>query len=132
MKKLILPISLILLGLAAAPLDASAQRYEAPSARVAVNVGPAWGGRVYGTVSAEMDRLNRELRIVRAEIRNAGRRGRLVRGQFEQVARSTDRLNAQFARRSANPYEIRRRASALRHELDQIRRDLRVRHGGWR
>ena len=156
MKKLILPLTLTLLGFAGIASTASAQRYddrvdgryedrvdgryEGP--RISVDLGGRdrgdrgdWGNRG-GRTAADLARLNREVRIVREEIRDAGGGGRRVRAQYSEVLRATERLNAAYRRGIARGWEIRRGADDVRERLSLIRRELRFRDarrgGDWR
>jgi len=127
MKKLILPLSLVVLGLTAMTPIASAQRYEAtvraPQPAIVVTRG------VPGRAAADLDRLNRQVREVRHEIRALGG-GRRIRYQFERVVRATDFLNSEFRRGNMRGRELRLRADEVRAELNRIRRDLRFRNDG--
>lgn len=133
MKKLTLALSIALLASAACATNASAQRYDA-RIDVARTVDPErefrrggdWGRRT----RAELDRLEYEVRQVRAEIGNL-RDGR-IRERFHRVRRATDRLNYAFDRGMARGWEVRRRADEIRAELWAIRRELRARYGGGR
>jgi hypothetical protein len=159
MKKLILSLSIVAAGFTGFASTASAQRYAEPAIEARVD-GPRIsigrpGGREYdrgydrgydgydrergdergwgrgrGAVAQDLNRLNYEVRLVREEIRAAGGGGPRVRAMYRDVLRGTDRLNAQFERRSRAPWEIRRRADELRGYLNLIRRELR--YGGVR
>jgi hypothetical protein len=146
MKKLILPLTIALLGFAGFANTASAQRYddryderdvetryEGP--RVSIDLGRGRNddrdfdrdrGRG-GRAAYDLDRLNREVRLVREEIRDAGGGGRRVRAMYSQVLRSTDRLNFEFRRGAIRGWEVRRRADDIRGRLGVIRRELRFR-----
>ncbi len=126
MKKLILPLSLVLLGFAALTNNASAQRYDTridvprlvaqPSIRVARD----------NRVADELDDLNRAVRRVRLQIREFGG-GRRLRYEFERVARASDQLNYAFRRGTLSRREIRSRIQRVRYELDRVRQELRAR-----
>ena len=148
MKKLILTLSIVAIGFTGLAATASAQRYQEEAViegrfegpRISIGRGddPRWqrGGRGRAAVASDLNRLNREVRIVREEIREAGGGGRRVRAMFHDVYRGTERLNAQFDRGTRSPWEIRHRIEELRDLLDEVRRELRyrgVRRGGdWR
>ena len=134
MKKLILPLTIALLGFAGFANTASAQRYDEREAeatydgpRVSIDLGR---GRDRGRgerTAYDLDRLNREVRITREEIRDAGGGGRRVRAMYSQVLRSTDRLNFEYRRGTMRGWEVRRRADEIRSRLAVIRRELRFR-----
>lgn len=139
MKKLILALSLAVLASASVATNVTAQRYDPRiDIRATVNPGREFdrdfrGGDWEGRTRRELDRLNYEVRQVRAEIGNL-RDGR-IRERFHRVRRSADRLNYAFERRIMRGWEIRQRADEIRAELNWIRRELRVRYGGprtWR
>lgn len=152
MKKLILSLSILAAGFTGFASTASAQRYDEPviearveGPRISIGRGDDRGdyrgdergwGRGRGQIAQDLNRLNHEVRQMREEIRAAGGGGPRVRAMYRDVLRGTDRLNANFQRRSRPPYEIRRRADELRGQLNVIRRELRyggVRRGGdWR
>jgi Ni/Co efflux regulator RcnB len=140
MKKLILPLTLALLGFAGFANTASAQRYperevegayDGPRVSVDLDRGRDWDrdrDRDRGGRSAyDLDRLNREVRIMREEIRAAGGGGRRVRAMYSQVLRSTDRLNFEYRRGAIRGWEVRRRGDEIRSRLSVIRRELRFR-----
>ena len=106
--------------------DASAQRIvvETPGTRVA----PSYRGD--RRVGYELDRLNRDVRQTRHEMRTFRGEGRRIHYRFERVQRATERLNYEYERRLSSSWQIRRRIVQVRVELDDIRGDLRVR--GWR
>ena len=143
MKKLILPLLLMLLGFTGFASSASAQRYEERTDERTVETrydGPRItisrdrDGDRGGRGAYELERLNREVRQVRDEMRQSAGGGRHVRARFYRVMRATDRLNYQF-RRGARSWEIRRGADAIRDELQQLRRELHFRgprRGDWR
>ena len=122
MKKFTLPLAIVALGASMFAADASAQRLivETPGVRLATP-----GGRG-GRVAYDLDRLNREVRQVRFEIRAYRGEGRRIRYRFDRVARAAERLNYEFDR-GANPWVIRRRIEQVRAELYEIREDLRFR-----
>ena len=147
MKKLILTLSLAAVGFTGFAATASAQRYQEAvvegrydGPRISIGRGedPRWhrGGRGRAAIASELGRLNREVRIVREEIREAGGGGRRARAMFHDISRGTERLNAQFERGTRSPSEIRHRIEELRSQLHQVRRELRfrgIRRGGdWR
>ena len=124
MKKLALFFTVAAAGLTMFASDASAQRIvvETPGGRIVA--GGRGGDR---RVGYELDRLNREVRQVRFEIRGFRGEGRRIRWRFDRVQRATDRLNYEYERRIASPGQIRRRIEQVRGELYQIRQDLRLR-----
>ena len=126
MKKLALSFTIIAAGLSMFAADTSAQRIfvDTPAGRVVA------GGRGDRRVGYELDRLNREIRQVRYEIRAARGEGRRIRYRFDRVERAADRLNYEYRRGLARPFEVRRRIDRVRAELYDIRRDLRRR--SWR
>ncbi|HEX8618665.1 MAG TPA: hypothetical protein VF911_13865 [Thermoanaerobaculia bacterium] len=132
MKKLILPLTIALLGFAGFANTASAQRYDERDVeanydgpRVSIDLGR--GRDRGGRAAYDLDRLNREVRIMREEIRAAGGGGRRVRAMYSQVLRSTDRLNFEYRRGVIRGWEVRRRADDIRGRLSVIRRELRYR-----
>ena len=134
MKKLTFALSLALLASAGFATNADAQRYDPRiDVRATVNPGREFdrdirgGGDWEGRTRRDLDRLNYEVRQVRVEIGNS-RNGR-IRERFSRVRRATDRLNYAFERRIMRGWEIRQRADAIRAELNDIRRDLRIRYG---
>ena len=131
MKKLTLALSLVLLASAGVATNANAQRYDT-RIDVARSVNPGrdfrGGGDWEGRTRRDLDRLNYEVRQVRAEIGNL-RDGR-IRERFHRVRRATDRLNYAFERRAIRGWEARARAEEIRGELDSIRRELRIRYSG--
>lgn len=144
MKKLILSLPLILLGFAG---TATAEPRATVEARVDASRLAADENRTYrgdrdgrdwdrsGHSADDLARLNREVRQVRAMIDNTRNVGPRIRERFHRVARSTDYLNEQFRRGGIRGGELRRRADALREDLEGIRRAFRGRHigvGGWR
>ena len=124
MKKLALFLTVAAAGLTMFAGDASAQRIvvETPGGRVVA--GGRGGDR---RVGYDLDRLNREVRQVRFEIRAFRGEGRRLRWRFDRVQRATDRLNYEYERRVSSPWQIRRRIDQVRAELYEIRQDLRVR-----
>jgi len=145
MKKLILSFSLMLLGFTGISINASAQGYDprVDVSRLAVDESRTYRGdrdwdrdndRRNSRVAYDLDRLNREVRQVRAVINSRGVGPRL-RERFRGVLRATDYLNAQFRRGNMRGWEIRRRGDAIRADLDRIRQELRARRigvGGYR
>lgn len=132
MKKLALFLAVAAAGLTLFGSDAFAQRIivETPGPRL--GFGDGRGDR---RVGYELDRMNREVRQVRYEIRSFRGEGRRIRWRFERVQRAADRLNYEYDRRLSSPWQIRRRIEQVRAELDDIRRDLRFRGDGprgWR
>jgi hypothetical protein len=122
MKKLALFLTVAAAGLTMFASDASAQRIvvETPGARL--GLGPGGDRRI----AYDLDRLNREVRQLRFEIRRyAG--GRRMWYRFERVQRSAERLNYEYSRRIASPWQIRRRIESVRAEIYDIREDLRDR-----
>lgn len=137
MKKLTLALSLAALACAGLTTDAAAQRYDTRidvPAVITVERGDrgdrGFRGDSEGRTRRDLDRLNYEVRQVRAEI--GGLRDGRIRARFHRVRSAADRLNYAFDRRILRGWEIRRRADEIRAELDDIRRDLRIRHGGGR
>jgi len=131
MEKLILPLTIAVLGCAAFTDTASAQRIvvESPVARALV------GGPRDGRLANDLARLNAEVRQVRYEIRTSGIRGRRIRYDFDRVTRATERLNYEFERRLSDRFVLRRRIGQVRAELYRIRMELRERTSGprgWR
>ena len=124
MKKLALSLTIIAAGLSMFAADASAQRIvvETPGGRVVA--GGRGGDRRAGY---ELDRLNREIQQVRFEIRNYRGRVPRIRNRFDRVLRAADRLNYEYNRRLAPPFQTRRRIEQVRAELYAIREDLRFR-----
>lgn len=123
MKKLSLILTAAAAGLSMFASDAVAQRIvvDTPGARIGIR------DRGDRRVGYELDRLNREVRQTRFEIRAFRGEGRRIRFRFERVERAADRLNYEYDRRLAPPWQIRRRVEQLRAELYDIRRDLRER-----
>ena len=124
MKKLSLFLTVAAAGLTMFATDASAQRVvvETPGGRIVA--GGRGGDR---RVGYDLDRLNRDVRQVRFEIRAYRGEGRRIRWRFDRVLRATDRLNYEYERRISSPWQIRRRIDQVRAELYEIRQDLRVR-----
>ena len=123
MKKLGLILTVAAAGLSIFTSEASAQRIvvETPGAVLGI---PNRGDR---RVGYDLDRLNREIRQARFEVRAFRGEGRRIRFRLERVERAASRLNYEYDRRISSPWQIRRRIEQLRAELDDIRRDLRVR-----
>ena len=121
MKKLALFLTVAAAGLTMFASDASAQRIvvETPGGRLGIGSG---GDR---RVGYDLERLNREVRQLRFEIRRYG--GRRAAYRYERVQRSTDRLNYEYQRRVSSPWQIRRRIEQVRAEIYEIREDLRNR-----
>ncbi len=142
MKNLILSVSIAAVAFTGLASNVSAQRYDdryndryddpviearIDGPRISIGRGDDRGwGRGRGAIAQDLNRLNREVRFMRDEIRAAGG-GPRIWAMFRDVARSTERLNAHFERRSRAPWEIRRRAEELRAQLNVIRRELRYR-----
>ena len=124
MKKLPLFLTVAAAGLAMFASDASAQRIvvETPGGRVIA--GGRGGDR---RVGYDLDRLNREIRQVRFEVRAVRGEGRRIRFRLERIERAASRLNYEYGRGIASPWQIRRRIEQVRAELYDLRRDLRVR-----
>lgn len=145
MKKLILPLSLVLLGFTTIATTASAQRYDAEvryegeqrfegeeryegrrgRAQIVVQRGRD------GRLGYDLERLNRQLRIVRGDLRAYGA-GRRIRAEYYQIARETERLNYQFRRAPRRGWEMRRRVEQLRSDLFRLQQEVRSRRGGLR
>ncbi len=106
MKKLALFLTAAAAGLTMFASDAAAQRIvvETPGGRI--GVGDRGGDR---RVGYDLDRLNREVRQLRFEIRGFRGEGRRIRWRYDRVQRATDRLNYEFDRRLSPPWQIRRR-----------------------
>ena len=123
MNKLTLILTVAAAGLSMLAADASAQRIvvETPGARFGVRHP---GDR---RVAYDLERLNREIRQARFEVRAFRGEGRRIRFRLERVERAAGRLNYEYDRRLSSPWQIRRRVDQLRAELEDIRRDLRVR-----
>ena len=123
MKKLALILTVAAAGLTMFASDASAQRIvvETPGARL--GLGDGRGDR---RVGYDLDRLNREVRQLRFEIRRSAG-GRRAWYRFERVQRSAERLNYEYDRRVSSPWQIRRRIEQVRAEIYDIREDLRNR-----
>lgn len=137
MKKIILPFSLILLGLGANFVSAAPDSYDrrVDVSRLAADESQAYRGERSGRdedwrdrrAGDDLARLNREVRQVRSLIGDSRRVGQRVRDRFHRVMRATDYLNDQFRRGGMRGGEIHRRADAIRADLDGIRRDMRGR-----
>ncbi len=127
MKKLIVSFSVVLLGLTAFASTASAQRIEARIDGPAIVVERGRGGYRDGRLANDIERLNREVRRTREDIRLAGGGGRRIRAEFQRVNIATSRLNEQFRRGIGERWELRRRADQIRVELDRIQQRLRNR-----
>ena len=123
MKKLALILTVAAAGLTVFASDVSAQRIivETPGARL--GVGDRGGDR---RVGYDLDRLNREVRQLRFEIRRSSG-GRRAWSRFERVQRATERLTYEYERRAASPWQIRRRIEQVRAEIYEIRQDMRDR-----
>ena len=124
MKKLALSLAIVAAGLSMFAADASAQRIVVETPGVGLLPGSGRGDRRAGY---ELDRLNREIQQVRFEIRAYRGEGRRIRYRFDRVLRGAERVNYEYSRRLAPPYETRRRIEQLRAELYAIREDLRFR-----
>ncbi len=124
MKKLALFLTVAAAGLTMFASDAAAQRIvvETPGGRL--GVGPGGDRRV----AYDLDRLNREVRQLRFEIRRLSG-GRRAWYRFERVQRAAERLNYEYDRRISSPWQIRRRIEQVRAEIYDIRQDLRDRAG---
>jgi len=122
MKKLALLLTVTAAGLSMFAADASAQRIvvETPASRLAVRDRD-------GRVGYELERLNREIRQARYEVRTFRGEGRRIRFRLERVERAASRLNYEHQRRLSSSSQLRRRIDQVRAELNDIRRDLRVR-----
>jgi hypothetical protein len=123
MKKLALILSVAAAGSTMFASDASAQRIvvEAPGARL--GLGDRGGDR---RVGYDLDRLNREVRQLRVEIRRY-EGGRRAVYRFERVQRAAERLSYEYDRRMSSPWQTRRRIEQVRAEISDIREDLRNR-----
>lgn len=128
MKKLILPFTFVLLGLTGFAATTSAQVYEARVVGPRLTIRDGRGG---GRLASDVERLNREVRRVREEIR-ALDGGRRVRAEFAQVVRATDQVNFRFRTGRYDRGEIRSRIDGLRADLERIQDRLRRRSGGSR
>ena len=127
MKKLIVSFSVVLLGLAAFTSTSSAQRIEARVDGPRIVVERGRGGDRGGRLAADIERLNREVRRTREDIRSAGGGGRRIRADFQRVNIATARLNEQFRRGIGERWELRRRAEQIRNGIDRIQQRLRNR-----
>ncbi|MDQ2919522.1 MAG: hypothetical protein M3R10_06560 [Verrucomicrobiota bacterium] len=136
MKKIILLNSLAIFAFV---FSASAQRDEArvDSARAAIDETRQYRGdsefradRDFqrGRVRADyaINRLNRDVRDLRYELRNA-RTGQRIRDRFERLKGDTDRLTALYRRNRLRSWEVIRRAEDLRADAGRIRAMLRGR-----
>ena len=90
-----------------------------------MRLGPGYRGDP--RLGYDLERLNREVREVRFEIRAYRGEGRRIRYRFDRVQRATERLNFEYERRLGSPWQLRRRIEQVRAELYDIRRDLRFR-----
>jgi hypothetical protein len=117
-------LAIALLGTGALAPQASAQW---PSAgRTEVVVAQSRGGGRDGRVRQELDRLNRDVRRVREEIRRRGASRRTQRN-FNYVARMTVSLNEHYRRGRLSSWEIRHRTQDIRTRLSRIEWELRRR-----
>ncbi|MDQ6655310.1 MAG: hypothetical protein M3Y80_05800 [Verrucomicrobiota bacterium] len=151
MKKRTLSFSLIVLGLAGFASNSSAQRLQVDPTGISVEQnrggydgrdqsddrnGYAERSRYYDEsnrvdrdrdrrLGFEVDRVNREVRQVREEIRGSSIGGnRHVRAMFHEVMIQADRMNAEFGR-GRGGWELRRRLDEIRARLNGVRRELR-------
>ena len=124
MKKLTLFLTVAAASLTMFAADASAQRIvvETPGTRARLGLGHPGDRRV----GYDLDRLNREVRQLRNELR-AYRGGRRMWFRYERVQRSAERLNYEYDRRMSSPWQVRRRIEQVRAEIYDIREDLRDR-----
>ena len=124
MKKLTLFLTVAAASLTMFAADASAQRIvvETPGARARLGLGHPGDRRI----GYDLDRLNREVRQLRYEIRRHSG-GRRAWYRFERVQRSAERLNYEYDRRISSPWQIRRRIEQVRAEIYDLREDLRTR-----
>ena len=125
MKKLTLFLTVAAASLTIFAADASAQRIvvETPGGRL--RVGERGGDR---RVAYDLERLNREIRQLRNEVRGH-RGGRRMWLRYERVQRAAERLNYEYDRRMSSPGQVRRRIDQVRAEIYDIRQDLRDRGG---
>ena len=124
MKKLTLFLTVAAAGLTMFAADASAQRIVVETPGPRLSVGRPGDRRV----GYDLDRLNREVRQLRNEVR-AYRGGRRMWFRYERVQRSAERLNYEYDRRISSPWQVRRRIEQVRAEIYAIREDLRDRGG---
>lgn len=130
MKRMTITLAAILLGSGAFATQASAQWPSVGRTEVVAEHGR---GDRDGRVRHELDRLNRDVRRVREEIRRHGTNRRIQRN-FEYVARITASLNEQYRRGRLSGWDIRRRTEEIRTRLSRIEWELRRRGGpsrGW-
>ena len=125
MKKLALILTVAAAGLTMFASDASAQRIVVETPGVALGLRDRGGDRRIGY---DLARLNREVRQLRHELRSY-RGGRRMWHRYERVQRASERLNYEYDRRAASPWQIRRRIEQVRGEIYDIRGDLRDRGG---
>ena len=126
MKKLTLFLTVAAASLTMFAADASAQRIvvETPGTRARLGLGHPADRRV----GYDLDRLNREVRQLRNEVRGH-RGGRRMWFRYERVQRAAERLNYEYDRRMSSPGQVRRRIDQVRAEIYDIRQDLRDRGG---
>ena len=128
MKKVLL--SLLLVGFAAMPDNALAQRYD-PRIDVPGTIAqPA--PRDYRPnrderAGSDLDELNRDVRRTRLQIRASGGGGRRIRNHFDRAVRATEQLKVALRRGTLNPREARSRAQRIQSDLHQIQQELRSR-----
>ena len=123
MKPITITLAVILLGSGAFASHASAQWPSAGRTEVVVERGR---GDRDGRARYELDRLNRDVRRVREEVRRRGVSRRIQRN-FEYVARMTVSLNEQYRRGRLSAWDIRHRAEEIRNRLSRIEWELRRR-----
>ena len=126
MKKLTSFLTVAAASLTMFVADASAQRIvvETPGTRARLGLGHPGDRRV----GYDLDRLNREVRQLRNEVRGH-RGGRRMWLRYERVQRAAERLNYEYDRRMSSPGQVRRRIDQVRAEIYDIRQDLRDRGG---
>ena len=134
MKKFILPLRLALIaGSAFAQHDTA----RVDAARLAQEQNREYRGdaefrddRDFAKSNArtgwEIDRLNREVRQLRNELRGV-HLGSRIRNRFDKLIRDTDRLTALYRQNRLHGSEVRGRAQELRDEIQHIRWMLRHR-----
>ena len=123
MKRITITLAVVLLGSGAFASNASAQWPSAGRTEVVVERGR---GDRDGRARYELDRLNRDVRRVRDEVRRHGA-GRRIQRNFEYVARMTVSLNEQYRRGRLSAWDVRHRAEDIRNRLSRIEWELRRR-----
>ena len=144
MKRLTLTLSLYGVALAALVTPAFAQG-NAPrvdAARFAVEANREYRGdrefqydrefsRQNARTAATIDQLNRDVRRLRVQLREA-RAGRRLWARFNTLSRGADRVTVAYKYRHVQHWEARRRANELLDEVIRIRTIIRTRGLEWR